>query len=401
MKQSHLEIVSTFLFLLAIIHTLFINKISKSFKMVAKLEVELVFLFWSALFLILSLVIVGFSNTLSFLSTLQYKEPLFIFVIMIVAATKPIIIFFENIIHFLSKKIPLPASMSFYIVGLVLGPLLGSLITEPAAMAMTALILLDVVFYSPKSENFKYATLGLLLVNVSIGGTLTHFSAPPVLMVASSWNWNTSFMFLHFGYKAIMAILISTLFFTSLFRHELQGDIQRIKKEVQFTRAHLFFLFLIIFYSHEMKIFVPIFLLFYFMKKNQEKLKIKDAMMVSLFLLGLIILGSMQAWWIRIIFEKLSVLSLFLGTTALTAITDNALLTYLGTLANIDDKFKYALVAGAVSGGGLTIIANAPNPIAFNIFKDHFENGVNPIKLFLWALLPTIIAMISFWVLPS
>jgi hypothetical protein len=54
---------------------------------------------------------------------------------------------------------------------------------------------------------------------------------------------------------------------------------------------------------------------------------------------------------------------MYFGATALTAITDNAALTYLGSLVEgVSDQLKYALVAGAVSGGGLTVIANAPNP---------------------------------------
>ena len=58
--------------------------------------------------------------------------------------------------------------------------------------------------------------------------------------------------------------------------------------------------------------------------------------------------------------------ALFFGAAALTAITDNAALTYLGSLVeDISDQSKYSLVAGAVAGGGLTVIANAPNPAGF------------------------------------
>ncbi len=47
----------------------------------------------------------------------------------------------------------------------------------------------------------------------------------------------------------------------------------------------------------------------------------------------------------------------------LTAITDNAALTYPGSLIDsMSVEAKYMLVAGAVTGGGLTVIANAPNP---------------------------------------
>ena len=48
-------------------------------------------------------------------------------------------------------------------------------------------------------------------MNISIGGTLTHFAAPPVLMVARPWEWDTVFMFGHFGWRAALAIVVSTL----------------------------------------------------------------------------------------------------------------------------------------------------------------------------------------------
>jgi Na+/H+ antiporter NhaD/arsenite permease-like protein len=85
----------------------------------------------------------------------------------------------------------------------------------------------------------------------------------------------------------------------------------------------------------------------------------------------------------------------------LTAFTDNAALTYLGSLVDgLSDGFKYALVAGAVTGGGLTIIANAPNPAGLAILRSYFDDeAVNPLGLFLAALPPTLIAAMLFWYL--
>ena len=75
---------------------------------------------------------------------------------------------------------------------LMVGPLFGSFITEPAAMTICALLLgAPVLRPASPAPRLKYATLGLLFVNVSIGGTLTHFAAPPVLMVARPWGWDT------------------------------------------------------------------------------------------------------------------------------------------------------------------------------------------------------------------
>ena len=93
--------------------------------------------------------------------------------------------------------------------------------------------------------------------------------------------------------------------------------------------------------------------------------------------------------------------TVYFGATILTAFTDNAALTYLGSLVEgLSDEFKIALVAGAVTGGGLTVIANAPNPAGISILREHFsENTINPVGLFLGALLPTCISVIAFRVL--
>jgi Na+/H+ antiporter NhaD/arsenite permease-like protein len=111
----------------------------------------------------------------------------------------------------------------------------------------------------------------------------------------------------------------------------------------------------------------------------------------------------LQAYWLKPLIESLSGNALFFGATGLTAITDNAALTYLGSLVDgISDELKYALVAGAVAGGGLTVIANAPNPAGIGILqgaKVFKDEGISPLGLFLGALLPTVIAIIFFWLL--
>lgn len=416
LAATQIEIISTVLFFSAIIHTFLVTKIemvahrfnkeSIQFKIIHPLsDVELVFAFWAIIFFILFVFTQGVSSTLSFATNLNFTEPLFVFVILCMAATRGVITLAENVIHGISSLLPFPTRMSFYVTSLIIGPLLGSLITEPAAMAMTALILLDVLYKEPISPRLKYATLALLLVNVSIGGTLTHFAAPPVLMVSGKWHWNTLFMLTHFGYKAVIAIVASTSLYVWLFRKELRSELTVHKKNGRYFLIHFLFLAGIVLTSHQPKIFLGIFVLFLgFMKitkEHQDPLKIKESVMVGLFLAGLVVLGALQSWWLGPLLSSMNHFVLFLGATALTGITDNAALTYLGSLVDLSESSKYVLVAGAVSGGGLTVIANAPNPIAYGILKENFgEKGINPITLFLWALTPTLIAMISFWVLP-
>jgi hypothetical protein len=121
--------------------------------------------------------------------------------------------------------------------------------------------------------------------------------------------------------------------------------------------------------------------------------------MVAFFLAGLVVLGGQQQWWLQGVLANMEGSTLFFGAAALTAITDNAALTYLGSLVEgVSEEFKYALVAGAVAGGGLTVIANAPNPAGFAILKDSFdEQSINPFGLFIAALPPTAVAIGCLW----
>src|SRR5690606_28060242 len=114
-----------------------------------------------------------------------------------------------------------PGSLGTYVVTLTLVPLMGSLITEPAAMTLAALVLANSLFSRDVSRTLKYGTIGVLLVNVSIGGVLTPFAAPPVLMVASTWGWDLSFMLTNFGWKAALAVLVNGIGAGLLFRREL------------------------------------------------------------------------------------------------------------------------------------------------------------------------------------
>ncbi len=437
MNPTLVQLVATILFGLAIIHTFMVKK----FEHIAHQypegsvgenffhflgEVEAVFGLWSAIFLIFYSFVEGFvvydadhkviGGAIHFLEGLNFTEPAFVFVIMCMAATRPVILLAENVIRGCSKIFPFGSKRSFYMSALIFGPLLGSFITEPAAMTVTALILLNYYFSRGMSDKFKYATIGLLFVNVSIGGTLTHFAAPPVLMVASKWGWDLHYMFHHFGYKAIIIVSLCTTIISFLFSKELQGDLPETKKEdnaVQMpnppwwvTLFHLVFMGMVVYTAHHMVFFLGLFLFFLgFVVVTQEyqtEVKLKESLLVGFFLGGLVTLGSMQGWWLQEVLTKMSDLTLYFGATALTALTDNAALTYLGSLVELSESAKYNLVSGAVIGGGLTVIANAPNPAGFGILKASFgEDGISPLKLLLGALFPTITALIVFYFLPT
>ena len=131
----------------------------------------------------------------------------------------------------------------------------------------------------------------------------------------------------------------------------------------------------------------------------QDRIILREAMLVAFFLAGLVVLGGMQRWWLEPVLTRMDAQAVFFGAIGLTAITDNAALTYLASLVpGLSADFKYAIVAGAVTGGGLTVIANAPNPAGFAILREHFEDGaIKPLGLLAGAALPTLVAAAAFW----
>ncbi len=423
MNPSFLEISASIIFFLAIIHTFFVSKFAKIAHRYPEgsmgenffhylSEIEAVFGIWSLLLLAIMIFTSGYSESVNYIENLNFTEPAFVFVIMAMAGTKPIIKISEKFIIKASHLLPLPGKMAFFLTVMVLGPIVGSFITEPAAMTVTALILLKYFFTKEMSDKFKYATIGLLFVNISIGGTLSHFAAPPVLMVAAKWGWGLEHMFTNFGYKGAISCIISALIITFFFKKELTGKLIINSKEnktqipLWVTLVHVLFLAVAVITAHHMAIFVALFLFFLgftsVTKEYQDSIKIKESLMVGFFLAGLIVLGTPQKWWLQPLIANLSDYVLFLGATGLTALTDNAALTYLGSLVELTDSAKYYLLAGAVSGGGLTVIANAPNPAGYGILKVSFKDeSISPLGILKGAILPTIISLLCFGFLPS
>lgn len=414
------ELAATAIFCIAVLHTFS----TKYFEHLARAqprhagiwhlfgEVEVVFGFW-AMVLIASLAYIrDAGSALAYLENQRFTEPAFIFVIMVIAASRPILDFSGAAMLKLANLLPLHKSVSYYIAVLSLGPLLGSLITEPAAMTLTAMLLRERYFSAISPPAFKYATLGVLFVNISIGGTLTHFAAPPVLMVSGRWGWDTAFMLQHFGWKAAIAVLVNAAAVTYLFRAHLREipaiSPARCRLDVppSVVCIHLLFLAGVVLTGHHLAAFVGIFLLFLGFTeayaRYQSRLILREGLLVGFFLAGLVVLGSMQDWWLQPLLSSLSDTTLYYGTTLLTAFTDNAALTYLGSLVEeMPFEAQYALVAGAVTGGGLTVIANAPNPAGFAILKGSFDEGaINPLWLAVAALPPTLIAIFAFRLLP-
>ena len=385
-------------------------------------EVEVVFGLWAVALLALMTAYAGWPSAKHYFNdTVNYTEPLFVVVIMALASTRPVIGFAEAAMRRLAGMGgATPAA--WWVTILTVGPVLGSLITEPAAMTISALLLARQFYDLQPSSRLKYATLGVLFVNISIGGTLTQFAAPPVLMVARPWGWDIPFMLVNFGWRALIAIALSTAVYFVLFRRELRtlaarlpvADVEQPDEDARgpalmpvpawLVVTHLAFMAWTVFNAHYPALFLGGFLFFLGFARAtaeyQSRIELKTPLLVGFFLAGLVIHGGLQGWWIAPVLSRLPEAPLFLGATVLTAFNDNALITYLATLVpNLSDELKLAVVQGAVVGGGLTVIANAPNPAGQALLGRFFDGAISPVGLLGGAIGPTLLAASVFWFL--
>lgn len=375
-------------------------------------EIEAVFGIWVLPLAFAATVMKGLGPTKAYINGVNFTEPIFVVVIMTIASSRPVLYFAEQClgkVAMLGRGTP----AAWWLSILTVGPLLGSLVTEPAAMTICALLLLDRFFKLEPSMGLRYATLALLFVNISVGGTLTQFAAPPVVMVAGKWDWDLMHMLTNFGWKATVGIFVANAGAFLIFRKELLslsfGSGERVDEGKRvpgiLIAAHLIFIAAAVFFAHYAVFVVFILMLFLAFvmasEHNQDEINLRSPVLVGFFLAGLVIHGGCQQWWIEPVLTSLQPLQLMLGAVVLTAFNDNAAITYLASLVpGFSPEAKYAVVAGAVAGGGLTVIANAPNPAGQSILQHCFgEGGVNALKLLIAALVPTIVMILAFWFL--
>ena len=541
-KAEPFNVVATLIFFLAIAHTFFTSRFLKishkweeehetklitgqadkySVSHKARLfhflgEIEAVFGLWVVVLVLAIDLFYGWSTAVNYINhEVNFTEPMFVVVIMTLAATRPILKFAELIMWKIAGLFGGTLKAWWFTI-LTIGPLLGSFITEPAAMTISALLLSNKFYDLDPDEKLKYATIGLLFVNVSVGGTFSNFAAPPVLMVAEPWHWGMGYMLSHFGWKAGLGIILANGIYYLIFRNEfrrlqkqfallmLKNDIQKkylrqkdveteldklgcllgdrmgffrefdaysqkIKEDVAkivlephkekfiaedidinlvneafeqrfeeirkrkmrtnlpgllqdherpiimdpdwdnrdddvppwVTFIHILFMVWTIYNAHYPALFIPGLLFFLGFSQvtlsYQNRIDLKPPLLVGFFLGGLVIHGGLQGWWIAPVLGNLGEIPLLFSATILTAFNDNAAITFLSTLVpGFTEGLKYTVVAGAVAGGGLTVIANAPNPAGQSLLKKHFTNGISPVRLLFAALLPTAIMITVF-----
>jgi hypothetical protein len=419
--MTTMQMIGAGIFALALLHTFS----AKSFEVLARLqprhaglyhllgEVEVVFGFWAMLLIVIMAFVDGGETAIEYAESRHYTEPLFVFVVMVMAASLPILSLVQRLLLSIARMVPVRTRLAEIWLGVAMVPLIGSLITEPAAMTLAALMLAPKIFHRDMPEWSKYAALGVLFVNISIGGTLTSFAAPPVLMVAVPWNWDTAYMATHFGWRAALAVLFNATVLVLVLGKWIPDTAPSADADNRSARdaapmpilvslIHFGFLAGVIILAHHPVLFFGLFLFFLgytqAYQQHQSPLILKEGLLVGFFLAGLVVLGGMQQVWLQPLVERMGDLMLFFGALGLTSITDNAALTYLGSLIEgMSDRAKYMLVAGAVAGGGLTVIANAPNPAGVALLRRGFsDNSISALGLLLGALAPTAVASFAF-----
>jgi hypothetical protein len=438
------HLISLILFAIAVVHTLSVRKIHhwahcselkqiksappseekppRSFSVQCLYflsEIEIIFAFWAIPLFCAMIYIYDWNIAVNYLNTRDYTESIFVVVILSIAATRPIIVLAETTMHWIAQL--LGGSLSaWWLTLLTIGPLLGSLITEVGAMTLCALLLSAKFYEFRPKKNLAYATLGLLFVNISVGGALLNFASPAVLILAHAWRWSSLKIFLLFGWKIILGILLSNLVYWVYFRKELQ-NLDKQKRTIEASSflydkkiekpipkwvsvAHILFMGWIVIVSDYPPLFIASFLCFIGFhqatRPHQYPIRLHRPLLVGLFLAGLIVHGGLQGWWILNLLNERSPLMVMSFSIILAAFNDNASIAYLTTLIpNWSELFKYAIFVGAIAGGGLTVIANAPNPAGYAILNHHFQEGIQPLRLFLAAATPTILLYLIFYFL--
>lgn len=369
-------------------------------------EIEAVFGVWAIPLMISVSIMRSPSEATYFLEkTVHFNEAVFVVVVMAIASTQPVLYLAEKVLSFVARALG-GSPLAWWFTLVSVGPILGSLITEPAAMTICAILLAQHFFRYRPSQKLSYATCALLFSNVSIGGVCTHFAAPPVIMVSSVWSWNTPFMLVTFGWRALCAVVASTVLYLVLFRKEFKllaehskaidqrvGHVHERPVSLFVILGNVTFLLWTVAHAESSRLVIMGFLFFLAFvdatRHFQRSVSLRAPLLVGFFLAGLVIHGEFQAWWIEPLLTRLDQVTLFVSSVALSAFNDNASITYLASLVpHFSDELKYMVVAGALAGGGLTIIANAPNPAGNALLSRFFDGGVSPMKLLIAAILP-------------
>lgn len=430
------ELIATIIFVVAIIHTLLSTLIFEFSQSLAKWkvegaknwkyyhfssellylfsEVEVIFGFWVIPLFAWFTITHGWDALISYLNARDFTSAYYIMVIIVVISSRPIITFIERVMEWIAR-LGQDTPGAWWWTIMTLGPLLGSLIKESGAMTISALLLVAKFYRYHPPKIFQYATMGLLFASVSVGGMLSAFSSRALFFVAKDWEWSSWDMMRMFGWKALLGILIANTVYYFIFRKGFKKHFPKTipalaKKDSRrptplwITLIHIIFVAAIVLTGESVPLFLGVFLLFLaFCRATsfyQGKLHLKQAILVAFFFASLIIHGELQGWWIMPLIKNTSHFASAVISFVLSAFADNATLGYLVVdIPNLEHIERYLIVAGYMAAGGLTVIANAPNPIGLSILRPAFKGHVSFFKFFMGALPPSLLYFFIFWIL--
>ena len=370
-------------------------------------EVEVVYGFWCFLLFSVAASWHGVQPVLKYIASYDYNEAFFVAVALATASTYPIMRFADKS---LSRLADLGGGtpLAWWVLLLTFGPLLGALLKETVAMTILAVLLTKHFFSCRPSKSLAYATLALLFTNISVAGILTTFASSSIVMVANSWKWNTVYLLQTFGWKVVAGIVVSNGLYFWLFHKELRS-LKLLKKELKgqpevpfwVTAVHLLFLAWIALNSANPIILIPSFILFIgFYQATapyQVFMNLREPLFVGFFLASLIVLSDMQFWWIEPVVERLDETGLYFASLLISAFTHNSSAALLYShLPNLNEHVKVLLMSASMAAGGLTIMANGPNIVAYSLLEESFDHEMSFTKLFIAAFLPTLIMSFSF-----
>lgn len=364
-------------------------------------EVEVVFGIWCLVIFAVVSALYSWKSVVAYIGSFDYSEEVYVSVALAMASTYPIMRFADKILSGLAR-LGGGTPLAWWALLLTLGPLLGSLIKESVAMTIVALLLGKHFFACRPSKPLAYATLGLLFTNISVSGLFTNFASSAIVVLSAAWKWDTPFMWKTFGWKGVAGILAGNLIYFGMFHKELrQLKLPEVKEERQrevpfwVTALHLAFLTWISLNSSYPTIVMGAFVLYLGIYQAtaayQKFMDLREPLLIGFFLSSLIVLSGLQVWWIEPIVEGLHERGLYVASLMLSAFTHNTSNTILYShLPHLTYPIKYLLVSGALVGGGMTIMANGPNLMAYSLLNNYFDWDISFARLFLAALVPVL-----------
>lgn len=374
--------------------------------------IELVFLLWSVPLFFWFLYTEGYKGTMAYLNTRNYTFSMFIIVMWLLLGSKPISYAVE---HAFAKiaNIGRQSPKSWWLTVMFVAPLSTIFLRETGAIIIATTLLAKYFYDLSPSTRFSYATMGLLFSNVSIGGLLTTSSSRSLSMILRTLRWDNYEVMTHFGWKALLAICLSTTVYYYLFRREFHHFPRKIEHIINAGRkipiwiicVHIAMAFAAMRFRSAPVLMGGVCIFYVFFHRltvfYQNKIDFWKVCCLGVFFIGMSFVGGLQEWWILKLVKNSSDFGYMWAAYILSIFLDNVLVNLMmHDLPVVTDCYLYLVVAGCMSAGGLTLIANTPNIVSFATLRPFFQKpSFSFWKLFLASLFPSVLALMLFWLL--